>query len=269
MKVNNKVIVVTGGGNGIGREMVLLLLSRGATVAAVDINEPALQETIQLAGDKKGNLSTFIVNITDRKAVEALPAQIIAKHGVVDGIINNAGIIQPFVKLNDLGYDAIERVMNVNLYGALYMVKAFLPILLERPVAHIVNIASMGAFLPVPGQTIYGASKAAMMLMTEGLYAELMDTNVKVTVVFPGSTSTNIMANSGLANAPKADENTKTPFKLLTPKKSARIIVDGMEKDRFRVMAGRDAKFLDIMCRLNPKMATRLISKLMKSLMPS
>ena len=269
MKVNNKVIVVTGGGNGIGREMVLLLLSKGATVAAVDINEPALQETIQLAGDKKGNLSTFIVNITDRKAVEALPAQIIAKHGVVDGIINNAGIIQPFVKLNDLGYDAIERVMNVNLYGALYMVKAFLPTLLERPVAHIVNIASMGAFLPVPGQTIYGASKAAVMLMTEGLYAELMDTHVKVTIVFPGSTSTNIMANSGLANAPKADENSKAPFKLLTPKKSARIIVDGMEKDRFRVMAGTDAKFLDIMCRLNPKMATRLISKLMKSLMPS
>ncbi|WP_252629481.1 SDR family oxidoreductase, partial [Enterobacter sp. JH539] len=90
--------------------------------------------------------------------------------------INNAGIIQPFVKIDQLGYEVVERVFNVNFYGTLYMTKTFLPHLLTRPEAHIVNVSSMGGFLPVPGQTIYGASKAAVKLFTEGLHSELADT---------------------------------------------------------------------------------------------
>ncbi|HQV94864.1 MAG TPA: SDR family NAD(P)-dependent oxidoreductase, partial [Anaerolineales bacterium] len=121
MKVQNKVIVVTGAGSGMGREIVLNLLSKGASVAAVDMNESTLQETASLAGDKKEKLATFVLNVTDKTAVEALPAKVIARFGAVDGIINNAGIIQPFVRLNDLKFDAIERVLDVNLYGTLYM----------------------------------------------------------------------------------------------------------------------------------------------------
>jgi short-subunit dehydrogenase len=75
--------------------------------------------------------------------------------------------------VNELGYEAIERVMNVNFYGTLYMTKTFLPHLLTRPEAHVVNVSSMGGFLPVPGQVIYGASKAAVKLLTEGLHSEL------------------------------------------------------------------------------------------------
>ncbi len=114
MKVQNKVIVVTGGGNGIGRELVLNLLARGASIAAVDINESALSETVKLAGDKKDKLSTHVVNITNKDAVAVLPEQVIAKHGAVDGLINNAGIIQPFVKVNDLYFAATKKVMDVN-----------------------------------------------------------------------------------------------------------------------------------------------------------
>jgi NAD(P)-dependent dehydrogenase (short-subunit alcohol dehydrogenase family) len=154
MKVQNKLIVVTGGGSGMGRALVLDLLSRGAKIITIDINESALQETASLAGDKKDLLSTFVVDITNKISVEELLNKVIAQHGFVDGIINNAGIIQPFVKVNELKYETIERVMNVNFYGTLYMTKTFLPHLLTRPEAHIVNISSMGGFLPVPGQTI-------------------------------------------------------------------------------------------------------------------
>jgi NAD(P)-dependent dehydrogenase (short-subunit alcohol dehydrogenase family) len=197
LKVQGKTIVVTGGGNGIGRELVLNLLGRGARVAAVDISEAGLAETAAkaAAGEK---LSTHTLSITDRLSVEALPESVIAKHGQVDGLINCAGIIQPFVRLKDLEYDAIERVMNVNFWGVVHMVKTFLPILLTRPVGHILNISSMGGFCPVPGQTIYGASKAAVKLLTEGLYAECLGTNVAVTVAFPGAIATNISKNSGV-----------------------------------------------------------------------
>jgi len=270
MKVQNKVIVVTGGGNGIGRELVLNLLAKGARVAAVDINESALQETVKLAGDKKDKLSTYVVNITDRDAVAALPEQVIAKHGVVDGIINNAGIIQPFVRVYDLDYAAIERVMNVNFYGALYMTKAFLPHLLKRPEAYIANTSSMGGFLPVPGQSIYGAAKAAVKLLTEGLHSELAHTNVGVTIIFPGAIGTNIAVNSGVGDSLKVDAESQQQqsFKVLPPSKAAEIIIDAIEKNKYRILVGPDAKFMDFIYRLNPQRAANFIFKQMQALLP-
>jgi NAD(P)-dependent dehydrogenase (short-subunit alcohol dehydrogenase family) len=170
MDLNGKVFAVTGGGNGIGRAVVLELLRRGAKAAAIDLREESLEETVGLA-QEPDRLATFTVDVTDRPAVEALPAQIANQLGAVDGLIHCAGIIQPFVVLNELDYDAIERVVNVNLWGTIYVTKAFLPTLLERPEAHIALVSSMGGFLPVPGQTIYGATKAGVKLMSEGLYA--------------------------------------------------------------------------------------------------
>ena len=268
MRVQNKVIVVTGGGNGMGRELVLNLLSKGASIAAVDINESALLETVELAGNKKDKVSTHLVNITDRDAVTALPEQVISRHGAVDGLINNAGIIQPFVRVNDLDYAAIERVMNVNFYGTLYMTKAFLPYLLKRPEGHITNISSMGGFIPFPGQSLYGASKAAVKLLTEGLHSELLDTSVRVTVVFPGAIGTNIAANSGVGLGPSPENREQQrAIKPLEPSKAAEIIVDGIERNRYRVMVGSDATFLDRFYRLSPERAAHFIFKQMKSLL--
>ena len=269
MKTQNKIIVVTGGGNGIGRELVLHLLNKGARVTALDISEAGLKETAELAGDKKDKLSLHVVNITDRAAVEALPEQVIAKHGAVDGVINVAGIIQPFVRINDLDYAAIERVMNVNFYGTLYVTKTFLPHLLKRPEAHIANVSSMGGFLPVPGQGIYGASKAAVKLMTEALHSELSNTNVKVTVIFPGAIGTNIAGNSGVGDSLKVDASSnQRAMKVLPPSKAAEIIVDGIERDEYEILVGRDSAFMNFIYRLSSKRAARFISKQMASLLP-
>jgi short-subunit dehydrogenase len=268
MKVNNKTFVVTGGGNGIGRELVFNLLSRGASVAAVDRNKSFLEETVALSQEENGKLSTHLVDVADRDAVEALAKQIISRHGPVDGIINDAGVIQPFVKVVDLDYDAIEHVMGVNFYGTLHMTKAFLPHLLTRPEAHIINISSMGGFLPVPGQTIYGASKAAVKLFTEGLSAELMDTNVRVTAVFPGAVDTNIATNSGVEGTLQIQEQ-QGSIKMTAPDEAAQIIVDGIERSRYRVLVGSDSRLMDLVCRVDPQRAARLIAAQMKSLLPS
>lgn len=270
MKVNGKTIIVTGAGNGIGRELTLNLLARGAHVAAVDISGSALDETKRLAGSQAGVLSLHVVDITVRSVVEALPEQVLAQHGNVDGLINNAGIIQPFVRVRDLDFDHILRVMNVNFYGTLYLIKTFLPYMLQRPEAHLVNVSSMGGFLPVPGQSVYGASKAAVKLLTEALYAEMRDTGVRVTVVFPGAIGTDIVANSGVAavGASGADME-KSKARTLKPSRAAQIIVDGMEKDKVRVFVGRDARMMDILYRLNPVYATNLIAKQMRGLLPA
>lgn len=268
MKVQNKVIVVTGGGNGMGREVTLNLLGKGASVAAVDISESALQETAALAASRANKLSTHVVDITNQAAVAALPEQVIARHGAVDGLINNAGIIQPFVRVNELDMAAINRVMNVNFYGTVYMIKAFLPHLLQRPEAHLANVSSMGGFLPVPGQSVYGASKAAVKLLTEGLHSELMNTNVHVTVIFPGAIGTNITANSGVdIRQLSANAEQSSAMKAMEPSKAAEIIVDGIEQNRYRVLVGSDAKLMDFLYRLSPKRAAHFIFKQMQSLL--
>ena len=263
MKVYNKVLLVTGAGSGIGRELVLHLLSKGAHVAGVDLNAKALEETERLADANRAQFATFVTNITERSAVESLPAQVLSRFGSIDGIINNAGIIQPFVKVNDLDFAVIERVLNVNLYGTLFVIKSFLPHLMQRPQAHIVNISSMGGFVPVPGQTIYGASKAAVKLLSEGLGSELIDTNVRVTVVFPGAVATNILANLGVS----AQDTSAHKGNAMPPNKAAKIIVHGMERNAFHVFVGRDSMIMDKLSRLNPGFAARMIAKKMGALL--
>ena len=267
MNIQNNVFLVTGAGGGIGGAIATTLLARGAKVAAVDLKEESLQALRERVGDKASNLSTHALNISDREAVAALPEAVIAAQGQVDGLINCAGIVQPFVKINDLDYDVIERVMNVNFYGTLYMTKAFLPHLLSRPEGYITNVSSMGGFLPVPGQSVYGASKAAVKLLTEGLYAELLDTNVHVSVVFPGATATNITKNSGVA-APSMPSDGKQPnIKMLSPDQAAEIIVKGIEKNKPLIFTGKDSTLMNRLYRLNPVYATKLITKQMKSLL--
>ncbi|PKQ16432.1 MAG: short-chain dehydrogenase [Actinobacteria bacterium HGW-Actinobacteria-7] len=270
MRASGKTVAVTGGGNGIGRELVLQLLGRGARVAALDISEKGLAETAELADSAKDRLSTHAVNIADREAVGALPAAIVAAHGQVDGLINCAGIIQPFVRFNDLEYDAIERIMNVNLWGTIHTIKAFLPVLLQRPEAHIVNISSMGGLVPVPGQTMYGATKAAVMLLTEGLHSELVDTSVAVTVVFPGAIHTDISKNSGVGGPGGAEADASaSKIRMTEPDAAARMILDGMEKNAYRVMVGSDVKMMDRLSRLSPLRAATIIYQQMRELLPS
>lgn len=263
MKVKDKVIVVTGTGSGMGRELTIQLVKKGAQVAMVDIHLEGLEQTAGLAG--KDKVSIHVLNITDRESVHQLPEKVKAIHGAVDGLINNAGIIQPFVDVKDLDYAVIERVMNVNFYGTLYMTKAFLPDLLLRPEAHIANVSSMGGFIPFPGQTFYSASKAAVKILTEGLYSELKGTNVGVTVIHPGAVNTNIMKNSDI-KSPGTEASAGGGQKILSADKAAAMMIDGIEQNKFRVLVGKDASMLDLLYRFNPKMAVDLIVKKMKGM---
>jgi short-subunit dehydrogenase len=265
MQVSNKTIVVTGAGSGIGRELTIELLRKGANVAGIDINEDSLWETQKLAQVGNDRFKGFLLDITNKEKVDSLPSEVISHFGSVDGIINNAGIIQHFKKVNDLSIEEINRVFNVNFYGTLHLTKAFLPSFLQRPEAHIINISSMGGFLPVPGQTIYGAAKAAVKLFTEGLYSELRDTSVRVTVVFPGAIATNITENSGLGK-PKATTASNSKLKPLPADKAAQIIISAIEKNKFRVLVGGDATFLDKLYRFHPRYATDFIGQKMKLL---
>ncbi len=257
MKVENKKIIVTGAGSGIGRELTLQLLSKGAYVAALDINGQELEITKKMANDNE-KLSLFTVDITNDDDINKFKE----KCSNVDILINNAGIIQPFVNFDKLEMNIVNKVMNVNFFGPLKLTKLFMPELKAREEAHIVNVSSMGGFFPFPGQTIYGASKAAIKLFTEGIYAELLGTNVHVTLVLPGAVNTNIAKNS-LGELPKGESS---GYKMLSANKAASIIIKGIEKNKFKIYVGSDSKIMNLLYKLNDKVAIKYITEKMNKI---
>jgi NADP-dependent 3-hydroxy acid dehydrogenase YdfG len=268
LRVEGKVIVLTGAGSGIGRELALKLLAKGAQIAGVDLNAISIAETKRLAGRKSSEFEGITADITDRNAVEQLPKLVQARFGTVDAVINNAGIIQPFLPLINLDYTTIDRLLSVNLLGTLYVLKSFVPHLMTRPEAHIVNLSSMGGFVPVPGQTIYCAAKAAVKLMSEGLASELLNTRIRVTVVFPGAVATNIVGNSGIEMRSDASRE-NGGVKPLAATKAAEIIVNAIEHNARHVYVGRDSSLMNILSRLNPSFAARAVAKKMNGLLPA
>jgi short-subunit dehydrogenase len=258
MKVKDKVIIVTGGGNGLGRALVLNLLEKDAKIIAVDMNKTALEETVALSERNEKTLITCVADITDKTALEFLFEKAMDSFGGVDGIINNAGIIQPFVKLVELDENVIERIVNVNFFGTVNVTKTFLPHLLTRPEAHIVNISSLGGILPTAGQIIYCASKAAIKQLSDCLRSELSETNVHVTSIFPGAMATSIKVNSGLI---REWENTdyERMKNTMQPVVAAEKIVKAMQRNRTHVYIGKDSKSMNFIYKISPKLATQMI----------
>ncbi|HPE15132.1 MAG TPA: SDR family NAD(P)-dependent oxidoreductase [Bacilli bacterium] len=260
MEIKDKKIIVTGGANGIGKELVKQLLQHGAYVWAVDINDESLQSLERELHSER--LETFIVDVSNKDSIDIFKEKYINKWEYVDILINNAGIVQPFITTEKLDDETINRVMNVNFYGPLNLTRAFLNSLRTREEAYIVNLSSMGGFFPFPKQTIYGASKAALKLFTEGLYAELLDTSVKVMIVFPGAIATNILKNSNV----ELKSSESSSYKMLSPDKAASIIIKGITKNKFKLFVGSDAKFMKFLYKLNSKSAIKTINNKMKNI---
>jgi short-subunit dehydrogenase len=125
----------------------------------------------------------------------------------------------------------------------------------------------MGGYAPVPGQTIYGATKAAVKLLTEGLHSELKGTNVHVTAIYPGAIATNIAQNSGMAMPANMDPHEANKFPTTPAPEAAQIIIEAIEKNAYKVFIGKDAKTMDRLTRLMPQKAAELIYNNMKSLL--
>ena len=259
MKIKGKNVIVTGGASGVGKELTKQMLELGCNVAAIDINGENLENLKKELNSNR--LRTYIVDMGDVESIKAFRENYKKDYSDVDIIINNAGIIQPFVHVSELEDKIINKVMNVNFFGPVNLIRIFMEDLTkDKSEQYIVNVSSMGGFFPFPGQTIYGASKAALKIFTEGLYAELEKTNVRVMIVLPGAMNTNITANSNVkVDVSKEGSN----FKMLEPSVAAAQIIKGIEKNKFKLFLGSDAKFLKLLYKINSKAAISFINKKM------
>ena len=262
MEIKQQNIIVTGGASGLGLELTKQLLNEGANVAAVDINGEALKKLEQEINSPK--LKTYVVDMGSVESIKKFREDYKKDYSDVDIIINNAGIIQPFVKVEALDDITINKVMNINFFGPLHLIRFFMEDLTkDKKEQYIVNVSSMGGFFPFPGQTIYGASKAALKIFTEGLFAELEKTNVRVMIVLPGAMATNITKNSNVKVDNSSEDST---FKMLSPVDGARQIITGIRKNKFKLFLGSDSKFLKFLYKINSIWAIRFINKKMSSI---
>jgi len=262
MEIKKQNVIVTGAASGLGLELTKQLLAEGANVAAVDINEENLKK-LEVDLNSK-NLKIYIVDMGNVESIKKFREDYKKDYSDVDIIINNAGIIQPFVKVGDLDDATINKTMNVNFFGPLNLIRLFMEDLTkDKKEQYIVNVSSMGGFFPFPGQTIYGASKAALKLFTAGLFAELENTNVRVMIVLPGAMDTNITKNS---NVEVATTEESSSFKMLSPVVGASEIINGIKKNKFKLFLGSDSKFLKLLYKVNSIWAIRYINKKMNNI---
>jgi NAD(P)-dependent dehydrogenase (short-subunit alcohol dehydrogenase family) len=246
----DRVAVVTGAGGGIGRAMCLELARRGAHIAAVDIDEDGLAEVCGQVETLDRNCSVHTVDVSDRKQMEALAEQVIAEHGAVHILVNNAGV-SVNLTFREQEIDDFEWITGINYWGVIYGCKFFLPHLLEADEAHIVNISSLAGFTGMKWQTSYAATKFAVAGFSESLYVELSGTNVGITCVHPGAVATNILA------AARMDQDRRNKllksFKYATPPEyAARTICKAIERKRFKQVLCIDSRVLHFMKRLAP-----------------
>lgn len=268
MQINDCVAVLTGAGSGIGRALALALASRQCHLALADINQEGLAETARLAREHGVRVSEHRLDVASREQVAALPQAVLAEHGQVDLLINNAGVALGghFHQVSEADFDWL---MAINFEAVVRMTRAFLPFLQERPAARIVNVSSLFGLITPAGQTAYCASKFAVRGFSNALRLELQGSNVGVTVVHPGGVATSIATSARVsaAVAPQDVElSRKQAQKLLRmpPEKAAQIIVTGIERDKPRVLVGNDARILAWLERLLPVNYWRLLPMLAK-----
>ena len=262
----NKVVAITGAGSGIGRSLALQLAAKGCHLALSDVNEAALAESAGLLPSTI-NISTHVVDVAVKEQVYQWADKVVASHGHVDIVINNAGVASQ-CPIEDIDYDDFNWVFNIVFYGVLYGTKAFLPHLRSRPDAHIVNISSVNAFFPFPGNGPYNCAKHAVKALNQTLIQELNNSNINITSVHPGGIKTNIVHNSRMIKPlePISKAQAAARFERMagtTADKAEETIIKGILKEKQRLLVGKDAYVIDILTRLFPQGFSNVVGKLM------
>ena len=271
--LNGKVAAVTGAGSGIGRALAINLAQQGCNVALSDVNEAGLAETAELLKQYPVKITTQKLDVSDKDAFYAWADQVVADHGKANLVFNNAGVALAGT-VGDLSIEDYKWIMDINFYGVLYGTKAFLPHMENAGEGHIVNISSIFGLASQPLMSGYNASKFAVRGLTESLRQDLdiAGSCVSTTCVHPGGIKTNIAQstrfneNSSAITGADADAS-KADFERLfitTPDKAAKTILNGVKKNKRRVLIGPDAIAFDLMVRTMGSWYQKVIVGVMK-----
>jgi short-subunit dehydrogenase len=258
LPLHGGVAVVTGAASGIGAALAEALAARGCGLALADVDGAGLSGVAERARRRGVAAREHRLDVAGEGAVAAFPAAVLAEHGRVRVLVNNAGVALGgrFEQTDPADF---EWLFSINFWGVVRMTRAFLPVLRREPgAAQIVNLSSVFGIVAPPGQAAYAASKFAVRGFSEALRHELEAEGAKVgvTVVLPGGVRTAIAANArrgGMDEAERAAQAELWERLLrLAPEAAAERIARGIERREKRVLVGRDARQVALVQRLLP-----------------
>ncbi|RQS24214.1 SDR family oxidoreductase [Burkholderia sp. Bp8989] len=250
---NNKVVVITGAGSGIGRALAVEIARRGGQLALSDISSDGLADTVARLpiGTR---VCTYVLDVSSRDAVYRHAEEVVAHFGEVHYVINNAGT-SVLATVEHATLDEIERVLAINLWGVIYGTKAFLPKMLDQREGCIVNVSSVFGLVATPCSAAYTISKFGVRGLTETLWQELEGTGVRAVLVHPGGINTNISKVPDAANESELERKLKAANvrqMTTTPEQCAHEIVMGLLRGEKRLLVGNGATALHWISRLFP-----------------
>lgn len=195
--IAGQVAVITGAGRGIGLAIARSLSRLGATTALCGRTETSLDSAAKAIVEAGGKAEVILCDVTSLESVEAAAKRIEASFGRVDVLINNAGIAGLAGPLHHLPPDAWEQILNTNLRGVYYAIRALAPMMIRARSGHIINISSLAGKNALPNGAAYAASKWALNGLSYSLAEELRSHNIRVSVICPGSTNTEFSPHAG------------------------------------------------------------------------
>jgi short-subunit dehydrogenase len=268
MNIKGKVAVITGAASGIGRALALAMAGPCRGLALCEINAEGLEETAQMARKQDCQVYTQLVDTAKREQMEEFAEAAIAEFEAVDVVINNAGMAIGRASVLDVPLEALELIVGVNMWGMIYGTKIFLPHLITRPEAAVVNVSSLFGIMAVPDQAGYITTKFAIRGFNETLRMEMRhtQTHVHVMSVHPGGIATNIAKAAPRVTDMEdklyqADIANFDRFLRMPPEKAARKILRGIQRKKGRLLIGWDARLMDIVVRLFPSAYLRFVGK--------
>ena len=260
--LENKLVVITGAGSGIGRALARDCVARGARVAISDVDESGLADTAALLPAER--VHAEVLDVAKRAQWTRHRRNLIKRFGESDVVVNNAGVAVSQT-IEDLSYEDFDWLMDINFWGVVYGTKTFLADLKSRPDAAVINISSVFGLISVPTQGAYNASKFAVRGFTEALRQELTGTPVHVMSVHPGGIRTNIARNARMHASPTGDDRDTAVSRfdklaMTSPEGAARRILKDLAARKPRCLIGADAHAIDWVQRALPSAYSRLLT---------
>ena len=260
------VAVVTGAASGIGRATSLALARRGCHLALVDRDAKGLTATALAAEALGVRVTPYPMDVTDVGAVAVLPERVLADHGRVTVLVNNAGVAL-VGRVEEVTLEEVRWLFEVNFFALVGLTKAFLPHLMQEPAAQIVNVSSLFGLIAPAEQAAYAASKFAVRGFSEALRHEIEGSAVGVTVVHPGGVRTAISQQARIAAAADAEEAARKrraferSFLKTPPEAVGEAIARAVERRRPRLLVASGAHAGAALQRLMPVRYWRLLRR--------
>jgi NADP-dependent 3-hydroxy acid dehydrogenase YdfG len=241
----NKVVVITGAGSGIGKASAEAFAVEGADVVIADIHEGRLQEVSSGIIARGGRALIKKVDVADRTQVEGLASFAIKEKGRVDILFNNAGVAIGG-SFENTSIEEWEWIFSINFWGVLYGIKAFLPHMIERKYGHILNTSSLAGLCSMPGMSAYSSTKFAVAGLGEALRAEVRKYGIGVSTICPGVINTRVVEDGRmhLRDGARANRQTVVDFYRnfgWPPERVAKAVLSAVRHNRSVVPVGPES----------------------------